>query len=380
MEILYVFISIMVGAFIGGMTNVVAIRMLFRPYEPIHIGRFRLPFTPGVIPSRHKQIAHQLGQLVEEQLLTEDTIKETIRSETFQREVEQWLHNQVTRLTQSERSLRELVVKQSSGPAANGEDILDEALNELKSMVDRKAIQKLDNWSELTVRECVDLLQLPLKEKKKACLKAMMAHAEHFLLSTEGERFLSKSLQGVLSQQGALGHMVSSFVPMDRISEKLRTTVIEWLHHPDTMAQIEVQTEAVLQEWLNTTLGDLLLQEKKADIREMIKKQLEHKWQTIANEPLHTLLQSWEGQLHRMVLTLYKENIPMFERHILSFIKKSQISDMVEKRVLSFPLPKVEALIQKLAQKELSRVTLFGAILGGGIGFVQSIMLLFLLV
>ena len=35
------------GGVIGYFTNDVAIKMLFRPYRPIYLGKRRLPFTPG---------------------------------------------------------------------------------------------------------------------------------------------------------------------------------------------------------------------------------------------------------------------------------------------------------------------------------------------
>ena len=39
-----------IGGIIGLITNGLAIKMLFRPYKEIYIGKFRLPFTPGLIP------------------------------------------------------------------------------------------------------------------------------------------------------------------------------------------------------------------------------------------------------------------------------------------------------------------------------------------
>ena len=46
-----------IGAVIGYCTNYGAVKMLFRPLTPIRIGKFTLPFTPGVIPKRKKELA-----------------------------------------------------------------------------------------------------------------------------------------------------------------------------------------------------------------------------------------------------------------------------------------------------------------------------------
>lgn len=50
-----------IGAFIGALTNDVAIRMLFRPYAARHIGKWRVPFTPGLIPRERHHIAESIA-------------------------------------------------------------------------------------------------------------------------------------------------------------------------------------------------------------------------------------------------------------------------------------------------------------------------------
>ena len=72
----------LVGAAIGAVTNQIAIRMLFRPYRTIHIGRFRLPFTPGVIPSQREAIARNIAQTFETNLLSGDDIHSLITGDT----------------------------------------------------------------------------------------------------------------------------------------------------------------------------------------------------------------------------------------------------------------------------------------------------------
>ncbi|MEW8976112.1 MAG: DUF445 family protein, partial [Exiguobacterium sp.] len=61
---------VIIGALIGAITNHLAIRMLFRPLEPKYIGKFRVPFTPGLIPKRRNELAANLGRTVVKHLLT----------------------------------------------------------------------------------------------------------------------------------------------------------------------------------------------------------------------------------------------------------------------------------------------------------------------
>ncbi|BHH83024.1 DUF445 family protein [Desulforhopalus sp. 52FAK] len=73
-----------VGAFIGYLTNRVAIKMLFRPLKPWKIGGLRLPMTPGVIPSKRHELAQNMGEVVGDHLLTSEEIGKGLQQEAFQ--------------------------------------------------------------------------------------------------------------------------------------------------------------------------------------------------------------------------------------------------------------------------------------------------------
>ena len=73
----YCFMAI-IGALIGGITNVIAIRMLFHPFKPYYIFKMRIPFTPGLIPKRRDEIANKIGQVIEDHLITEEMIREKL--------------------------------------------------------------------------------------------------------------------------------------------------------------------------------------------------------------------------------------------------------------------------------------------------------------
>jgi uncharacterized membrane-anchored protein YjiN (DUF445 family) len=63
-ELLHWLAGPLIGGLIGWVTNYVAIRMLFRPTRAVYAGRWRVPFTPGVIPRRKDEIAQLLGDAV----------------------------------------------------------------------------------------------------------------------------------------------------------------------------------------------------------------------------------------------------------------------------------------------------------------------------
>ena len=64
------FVPPLAGSVIGYFTNDIAIKMLFRPYKPIYIGKRKLPFTPGLIPSNQERLAQKVSDTIMGSLLT----------------------------------------------------------------------------------------------------------------------------------------------------------------------------------------------------------------------------------------------------------------------------------------------------------------------
>ena len=69
------FLIPLISAFIGWITNLVAIKMLFHPRNPVRIGFFTLQ---GIFPKRQKQFAEKLGKLVADELLSFNDISEKL--------------------------------------------------------------------------------------------------------------------------------------------------------------------------------------------------------------------------------------------------------------------------------------------------------------
>ncbi len=67
------------GLVIGYFTNDIAIRMLFRPYRPYHLGSFTLPFTPGVIPQNQSRLAQRIADAIMGSLLTPEELRNIAR-------------------------------------------------------------------------------------------------------------------------------------------------------------------------------------------------------------------------------------------------------------------------------------------------------------
>lgn len=62
----------LISAFIGWMTNWVAVKMLFHPREPLNLGFFKIQ---GIFPKRQAALADKLGKLVAQELINKDEIR-----------------------------------------------------------------------------------------------------------------------------------------------------------------------------------------------------------------------------------------------------------------------------------------------------------------
>ncbi len=71
----------LIGAGIGYVTNWIAVKMMFRPLNTWHIGKLKIPFTPGIIPKNKERIAESIGNTISKSLLTEETLRLSLLSD-----------------------------------------------------------------------------------------------------------------------------------------------------------------------------------------------------------------------------------------------------------------------------------------------------------
>ncbi len=101
------FLAPLLGGVIGYITNDLAIRMLFRPRREIRIGKWRVPFTPGLIPRQRQRIAASIGSVVSSELLDPATLRQTLLSENVTSALRGRIDEVFLRWRNEPRSLRE---------------------------------------------------------------------------------------------------------------------------------------------------------------------------------------------------------------------------------------------------------------------------------
>lgn len=121
--------TIVFGALAGGLTNTIAIWMLFHPYEPPRLfGRWTLHFLQGAVPKNQPRLAAAIGKTVGNRLLTPEDLTNTFADEAFRRAFDDRLADFLDGMLNTERGpIRELV------PA----DVMQDVDNLIRESVDR---------------------------------------------------------------------------------------------------------------------------------------------------------------------------------------------------------------------------------------------------
>ena len=99
----------LIGGVIGLVTNGIAIKMLFRPWKPIYIGKFRVPFTPGLIPKEKPRIAKAIANVIGNNLLDNETIQKTLLSDGIKEKIMNAIDNNIAELSKTEITLSEFI-------------------------------------------------------------------------------------------------------------------------------------------------------------------------------------------------------------------------------------------------------------------------------
>ena len=79
-----------IGAGIGWITNYVAIKMLFRPYNEINFGLFKIQ---GLIPKRKHEIGETLAEIIQQELVSIKDIVDSMDKKAIEKKIEVTVKN-----------------------------------------------------------------------------------------------------------------------------------------------------------------------------------------------------------------------------------------------------------------------------------------------
>ncbi|MGP4038298.1 DUF445 domain-containing protein [Gracilibacillus sp. D59] len=369
MEILIkILFMVVVGSFIGGLTNSIAIKMLFRPYEAKYIGKWKVPFTPGVIPKRRDQLAKQLGQLVVNHLLTIESIQLKLQD----RELKQQVHKRVNQewenvLTQS------ITINQLSEKFQ-----LDLNVDDMKGMIADKVIEQIRNFLQQNQQTLLkDWLDQAITEVELEKVSKLLRDKGIDLLNNEET---SQKIEVVIKQyaesKGFLGNMVLSMFSSDELAHKVQQLVIEYLRSEDGTRWIE---QAVKKEWTNLLQQEIQIIEplfEKEQTQQLLRSLIYRnipveEW---LEKPIQEMMTPFAEPIREKVLPLLVDQLfAKLSESVPNMLQQLEVEKMVEKQVASFPTSRIEEIILSISRKEFKLITYLGALLGGFIGLIQAI-------
>jgi len=189
------FIGPIMGGIIGLITNGIAIRMLFRPLKGIKLLGLTLPFTPGLIPKEKPRIAKSLGDVVANNLLNQDVIKNGLLSPEMDDKITVAVNGLIAKKSTSDETLRELFYSFSG--AERGEQMITDVTTKVVGFsYERMVKMELGPLlSEIAVTEIVNNLQgsmfaMLINENLISSAKVKMSEIIERMVVEKGEGIL----------------------------------------------------------------------------------------------------------------------------------------------------------------------------------------------
>ncbi len=132
----YLLIFPLIGAIIGWCTNWLAVKMIFRPRKPISILGLRLQ---GLLPRRRHELAMNVAETVERDLLSVDAIQKLIKSLVEGDQVRKLLHERIDTLISGQLA--------NLGPFV-GKFIPTEMIEKIKVKLEEEVLVFIEGLSE----------------------------------------------------------------------------------------------------------------------------------------------------------------------------------------------------------------------------------------
>lgn len=367
-----------IGAAIGGVTNHLAIKMLFRPHKAIYIKNWRVPFTPGLIPKRRDELAKQLGLTVVNYLLTPETFRKKFFSKDIQNKVEQFVQVKVEEtIFTNDKTIQDwLSLAGFSNMSATIEQkveaIVEGQFESVKNTLSTKSIRTLLSAD----------IQKTMDAKIPVAVDHILEKGEDYFLSPEGELTIKAMIDDFLSSKGSLGGMINMFLgDSSSLVAKVQRELVKLLQAPGTSTLLTKIFTQELEKLKDRPAMDFL-----KDIRF---EQIVTKLQTYVKEQLaveerlnYPIAHYWPEGNSWMKKTVIPQAIEKAfvkaEDKLEDVLKRLNLQEVVREQVDSFPVSKLEELVLGISKREFKMITVLGAVLGGLIGIVQGLIVYFI--
>lgn len=367
-----------IGAAIGGVTNHLAIKMLFRPHNAIYIKNWRVPFTPGLIPKRRDELAKQLGLTVVNYLLTPETFRKKFFSKDIQDKVEQFVQTKVEEtIFTNDKTIQDWLnlAGFSHMPTTieqKVEVIVEGQFASVKNTLSTKSIRTLLSED----------IQNTIDAKIPVAVHHILEKGEDYFLSPEGEMTIKAMIDDFLSSKGSLGGMINMFLgDSSSLVGKVQRELVKFLQAPGTSTLL---TKIFTQEWEKLKdrpaidfLQDIQFDPILSKLQVYVKEQL-----AITERLNQPISYYWpegnEWAKYTVIPQVIDKAFVKAEEKLEDVLKRLNLQEVVREQVDSFPVEKLEELVLGISKREFKMITVLGAVLGGLIGIVQGLIVYFI--
>lgn len=364
-----------VGSFIGGLTNILAIKMLFRPYEAKYLFGRRLPFTPGVIPRRRDEASGKLGDIIIGHLLTPDVFIKKIESPETRNFIMLFIDKQIDTIENEKLTPRYFLERLNEGLSHKiaysfNREIEDKVSSEGDKLYHRKIHELIPPDALKTIDVKVEALQP----------QAMMK-VEEYLGSEKGYSDLYTMTDEFIENRGKLARSIKYIMSKESIVESIQSELIKLIHHPKMTV---IQNRIIEDEYTRIKSYELseLLSEKDRDrLLESVSGILKERINidAILDRPIAEFNpEMFESFKERGRYSLLDNIVEYLGRNTGRIFEKLHLAQVIKKQIDSFELSYIEKLVLEIADKEFKMIKVLGFVLGGIIGVFQGIIVAFL--
>ena len=393
-----------VGGIIGYFTNDVAIKMLFRPYRALYVGKQRIPFTPGLIPRNQERLAKRISDTIMGSLLTPDELQKLARRLLQTERVQSallWLLKLALEQLESDKEQKTAkilanILRDLFGQSlprllkvlARREEFLEEQLNQifdrviLEFQLNDDQSGKLSDWVTQVVAPPDRIRQLLIDFLTDRNIQVI---DEGFREKTSGTYWVVANLFGVrnslarlrafcLDEREACNTVLAELVFSLGVKSRLK----EWLRNL-SLQNLPVSTVRQLRKTMRESVRHYL-QDRGAEVLQGLSDSVD--WENVASVIL-TRLQTSEvvtGSLEvisqelALILERYLERD--LENIVAQAIPILNIDQVITDRVKATSPADLENAINGIVKSELQAIVNLGGILGFVIGLLQSAVLL----
>lgn len=365
---------VIIGAIIGGFTNFLAIRMLFRPYRTLYIGKWRVPFTPGLIPKRQGELATQIGKLVVGYLVTPESINKKLTDNTFKRETEEWINAKLNSWLEKGNTPEEILKRFGI------HDPSEKMYAAIHVTIEKKYVALKMKYIDKPIG---DILPGELRDTIFSKIPGVADHiilkgADYFS-SEEGKEKIRVMIENFLKNRGKLWNLVQMFIGEDQLVDKLQPEIMRFLHNKGTRDLLISILEEEGRKLEERKLGEFYSSVNEEKVLQFLKEGIDDLFplEGYLQKPLKELLEPYRDKLlETAVPRLLASAGDYLTKQSGEILERFQVEDIVRKEIESFSLKRLEELVISVAKKELVMITYLGALLGGLIGMIQGIIVM----